>query len=205
MILKMLPKISAEEFYDKFADNYDLVLKDSNYNAQYVNEAVKIFHRYNRNQGNVLDIGCGTGALSELLQGDFEYTGIDISGKMLDYAAQRGYKTIHQPIETALAAIDNQSYDFIFCLGSLLCVEDAATAIKHMVRIARKAILVTLDETTEEYIKNVIVPVYNHSKISIENAIEDYFIVGWTSPTLGISIRTRMVYIEQTESVRRLN
>ncbi len=196
----MLPKISAEEFYDKFADNYDLVLKDSNYNAQYINEAAKIFHRYNHHQGNVLDIACGTGALSELLHGDFEYTGIDISGKMLDYAAQRGYKTIHKPIETALAEIDNQSYDFIFCLSSLLCVEDAATAIKHMVRIARKTILISLDEITEEYIKNAVVPVYDHSKISIENAIEDYFIVGWTSPTLGISIRTRMIYIEQKSS-----
>ena len=72
----MLTKISAEELYDKFADNYDLVLKDSNYSAQYINEAAKIFHRYNHHQGNVLDIACGTGALSEFLLGDFEYTGI---------------------------------------------------------------------------------------------------------------------------------
>lgn len=193
----MSRKISAEDFYDQFAQNYDSVLKDPKYNAQYVNEAVKIFHRHNHHQGNVLDIGCGTGILSELLQGDFNYTGIDISSKMLDYAAQRGYKTIHKPIETALGQIENNSYDFIFSLGSLLCVEDAATAIKHMNRIARKAILITIDETTEEYIKNCAIPVYDHSNISIAGAIEDYFIVGWTSPTLEISIRTRMIYIEK--------
>ena len=193
----MLTKISAEEFYDKLADNYDDTLKDSKVNAQHVNEGVKIFHRHNHNQGNILDIGCGTGNLSELLQGDFEYTGIDISGKMLDYAAQRGYKTIHKPIETALADIDSQSYDYVFSLSSLLCVEDAATAIEHMYRIARKTILISLDETTEEYIKNFVVPVYDHSKIVVKNAIEDYFIVGWTSPTTGIPIQTRMIYIEQ--------
>ncbi|NES81443.1 MAG: class I SAM-dependent methyltransferase [Moorea sp. SIO2B7] len=193
----MLTKISPEEFYDKFALDYDDLLKNPNSKAQYINEAVKIFHRHHHHSGNVLDIACGTGALSELLQGDFEYTGIDISAKMLDYAAQRGYQTIHKPIETALAEIDTHSYDFVFCLSSLLCVEDAATAIKHMKRIARKTILVSLDETTEEYIKNVVVPVYDHSKISIEDAIEDYFILGWTSPTLGISIRTRMIYIEK--------
>ncbi|NET02415.1 MAG: class I SAM-dependent methyltransferase [Sphaerospermopsis sp. SIO1G2] len=193
----MLKKIGAEEFYDKLAANYDDTLKDSKVNAQHVNEGVKIFHRHNHKQGNILDIGCGTGNLSELLQGDFEYTGIDISGKMLDYAAQRGYKTIHKPIETALADIDSQSYDFVFSLSSLLCVEDAATAIEHMYRIARKTILISLDETTEEYIKNFVVPVYDHSKISIKNAIEDYFIVGWTSPTTGIPIQTRMIYIEQ--------
>lgn len=196
----MSTKISPEAFYDKFADNYDSVLKDSNYNAQYLNEATKIFHKYNHHQGNVLDIGCGTGALSEFLQGDFEYTGIDISAKMLHHATRRGYKIIHQPIETALAEIDNQSYDYVFCLGSLLCVEDAITAIKHMGRITRKTILISLDETTEEYIKNLVVQVYDHSKIPIEDAIEDYFIIGWTSPTLGISIRTRMIYIEQKTS-----
>ena len=193
----MLPKISAEEFYDEFAANYDDLLKDPKFNAQYVNEAVKIFHRHNHHQGNVLDLGCGTGILSKFLPGNFEYTGIDISGHMLDYAAQKGYKTIHKPIETALAEIDTQSYDFVFSLGSLLCVKDAATAIEHMGRIARKTILISLDETTEEYIQNVVIPVYDHSKIKIEDAIEDYFIVGWTSPTLGISIRTRMIYIEQ--------
>ncbi|MGK7896905.1 MAG: hypothetical protein AB4372_25650 [Xenococcus sp. (in: cyanobacteria)] len=42
-----------------------------------------------------------------------------------------------------------------------------------------------------------VVPVYDHSKIAIENAIKDYFIVGWTSPTTGIPIRTRMIYLEQ--------
>lgn len=193
----MLPQISAEEFYDKFPSNYDDVLKDPKCNAQYVHEAVKIFHRYNHHHGNVLDIGCGTGMLSELLQGNFEYTGIDISGNMLNYAAKRGYKTIHKPIETALTEIETQSYDFVFSLSSLLFVKDAATAIEQMGRIARQTILISLDETTEEYIQNFVIPVYDHSKIKIEDAIEDYFIVGWTSPTLGISIRTRMIYIDQ--------
>ncbi|NES75363.1 MULTISPECIES: class I SAM-dependent methyltransferase [Okeania] len=193
----MVNKISAEEFYDELAANYDDVLKDPKCNVQHIHEAAKIFHQYNYHQGSILDIGCGTGFLSELLQGNFEYTGIDISSKILDYAAKRGYKTIHKSIETALPEIDTNSYDFVFCLGSLLFVEDSQTAIEHITRIARQAILISIDETTEEFIKNVVVPVYDHSKITIENAIEDYFILGWTSPTTGIPIRTRMIYIEQ--------
>ncbi|WP_287519342.1 hypothetical protein [Okeania sp. SIO2C2] len=66
-----------------------------------------------------------------------------------------------------------------------------------MERIARQAILVSIDETTEEFIKNFAVPVYDHSKITIENATEDYFIAGWISKTTGIPIRTRMIYIEK--------
>lgn len=193
----MVNKISAEKFYDDLAANYDDVLKDPKCNAQHPHEAAKIFHQYNYHQGSILDIGCGTGFLSELLQGDFEYTGIDISSKILDYAAKRGYKTIHKSIEIALPEIEDNSYDFVFCLGSLLCVEDVQTATEHIYRIARQAIVISLDETKEEFIKNFAVPVYDHSKIEIENAIEDYFIAGWTSPTTGIPIRTRMIYIQQ--------
>ncbi len=67
--------------------------------------------------------------------------------------------------------------------------------MEHIYRMACKAILISLDELTEEFIKKFIVPVDEHSKIEIENAIEDYFILGWTSPTTGIPIRTRMIYI----------
>ena len=192
----MLTKISTEEFYDEFAPTYDETAKSSKVNAQHMNEAVKIFHKHNHQQGNVLDIACGTGSLSELLQGDFEYTGIDISAKMLDIAAQRSYKTIHKPIEPALAEIETQSFDFVFCLSSLQYIEDAATAIEHIRRIARKTILITVDEMTEEHNKHPL-SVYNHSTISVEDAIEDYFIVGWTSPSLKIPVRTRMIYIKQ--------
>ncbi|NEQ86876.1 MAG: class I SAM-dependent methyltransferase, partial [Moorea sp. SIO2I5] len=172
----MSKKKAAEDYYDKFAAKYDEVLKQPSSNVEYVNEAVKIFHRHNHHQGSVLDIACGTGVLSELLQGDFDYTGIDISSKMLDYAAKRGYKTIHKPIETALTEIDSQSYDFVFCLSSLLFVKDVATAITQMNRIARQKNIFSLDETTEEYIQKVPIPVYDHSKIAIDNAMEDYFI-----------------------------
>ncbi|WP_293127042.1 hypothetical protein [Okeania sp. SIO1I7] len=76
-------------------------------------------------------------------------------------------------------------------------VEDAQTAIEHIYRISRKAIIISIDELTEEYIKNFVVPVYDHSKIMLEDAIEDYFIIGWTFSSQGIHIRTRMIYIEQ--------
>ncbi|NEO56776.1 MAG: class I SAM-dependent methyltransferase [Okeania sp. SIO3B5] len=193
----MFTKISAEEFYNNHAAKYDYIVKTPNAQVQYLNEAVKIFQQRNYHQGSVLDIGCGTGLLSELLQGDFEYTGIDISVNMLGYATQRGYKTIHKPIEKALVEIDSHSYDFVFCLGSLYFVEDAQTAIEHIYRIARKTILISLTEATDEYIKNHVIPVYDHSKMVIKNAMEDYFILGWTPPNTGIPIRTRMIYIEQ--------
>lgn len=82
-----------------------------------------------------------------------------------------------------------------------MCVEDGKAAIEQIYRIARKTILISLDELTEQYIKNFAVPVYDHSKIIVKNATEDYYILGWTSPTTGISIRSRMIYIEQKNEI----
>lgn len=193
----MQTKISAEERFDKFADSYDDALENPKFDAQFINEAVKIFHRHNHQQGNVLDVGCGTGILSKFLQGDFEYTGIDISSKMLHYAAKRGYKTIHKSMETALAEVETKSFDFVFSLSCLYAIEDAATAIEHMRRIARKTILITLDEITPEFANRNPTQMYDHSKIPVKDTSEDYFIQGWISPSTGIPVRCRMIYIEQ--------
>ncbi len=198
----MLKKTTAEEFYDAIASDYDEILESDKCDARHVNEAVKIFHRYNHHQGNILDIGCGTGMLSQLLEGNFEYTGIDISNEMLNIASKRGYQTICKPLEIALAEVDTDSYDFVFCLSSLLCIEDVGAAIIHMRRIARKTILISLDEVSQEFIQKYVIPVFDHSQFPIEDAVEDYFIAGWTSPTIDMSVQTRMIYIEQNNHLK---
>ncbi|NES76175.1 MULTISPECIES: class I SAM-dependent methyltransferase [unclassified Okeania] len=198
----MLKKTTAEEFYDAIASDYDDILESDKCDARHVNEAVKIFHRYNHHQGNILDIGCGTGMLSQLLEGNFEYTGIDISNEMLNIASKRGYQTICKPLEIALAEVDTDSYDFVFCLSSLLCIEDVGAAIIHMRRIARKTILISLDEVSQEFIQKYVIPVFDHSQFPIEDAVEDYFIAGWTSPTIDMSVQTRMIYIEQNNHLK---
>jgi ubiquinone/menaquinone biosynthesis C-methylase UbiE len=143
----------------------------------------------------VLDIGCGTGHLKDLLQGNFEYTGIDIAEKMLHYASQRGYTAIHQSIEEALPKISDGSYDYVFALGCLLFVEDIDCVLKHLNRIARQSILLGLDHLTQDYIDNAQLAVYNHADVTIAGCQADYFIRGWTSLTTGITIQTRMIYI----------
>ncbi|MDJ0515067.1 MAG: hypothetical protein QNJ74_02015 [Trichodesmium sp. MO_231.B1] len=78
----------------------------------------------------------------------------------------------------------------------MLFVEDDQLLFEHIYRIALQAILISLDELKEKYIKNFVLPVYGNSKIVIQNTVEDYFIIGWNSPTTGILIQTPMIYIE---------
>ncbi|WP_254565612.1 class I SAM-dependent methyltransferase [Oscillatoria sp. HE19RPO] len=194
----MTNKTSASEFYDRFASTYDEALRSPKIDDRHLDEGVKNFKKYVRStKGSILDIGCGTGLLKDLLPGEFDYTGIDVSQKMLDMAAQRGYTIIHEPVEQALAKLPDRSYDFAIALSSLLCVKDIQPVLAHIERIARQSILLSIDEITEEYKRNFVVPVYDHSQLSFPHAKEDYFIQGWTSPTTGITIQTRMIYIEK--------
>ena len=194
----MVAKISPTEFYNQLASTYDATLKDPRIDAQHLKEAAKIFQKYNSQAGgSLLDLGCGTGLLRELLKGEFKYTGIDLAEKMLHYASERGYKIIHQPIEAALPQIPDCSYDFVFALGCLLFIEDIHSTLAHINRIARKSILLSLDNLTQEFVDNATVTVYDHSQVSISNAKEDYTIRGWRSPTTGITIQTRMIYLEK--------
>ncbi len=199
-MIAMSEKISPQVFYNKFAPDYDSALKGTQVNAQYVNEAANIFHKYHRGtSGSILDLGCGTGFLKDLLEGRFEYTGIDVAENMLHYASKRGYKIIHKSIEEALPELPDSSYDFVFALGSLLFIKEINPSLKHINRIARQSVLLSFDSLTNEYIDSFTVAVFDHSKISLPEAQDDYLIRGWTSPTTGITIKTRMIYVPKSD------
>ena len=197
----MPTKISPQEFYDKLAPNYDSTLKGSKVNARYIYEAAKVFHKYYENaSGSILDLGCGTGLLKDLLHGELQYTGIDIAQKMLHYASKRGYTVCHKSVEEALPKIRGTSYDFVFALGSLLFVKDIYSILAHINRIARQAVILSLDHLTQEYIDSFKVTVFDHSKILIPETKEDYSIRGWSSPTTGVTVMTRIIYIPKPYS-----
>ena len=149
----MSTKILPQEFYDNFAQTYDSTAK-LKAEAQNITEAIKIFHKYNLDEsGSILDIGCATGLLKDSLQGQFEYTGIDVSAQMLEHASSnRGYKTIHGLTEVVLPEIPDASYDFIFALSSLQFVEDIYPCLNHMYRIARQSILLSIDQLPDEFL-----------------------------------------------------
>lgn len=194
-------RISPEEFYDGFATDYDDTVNGSIVDAQNIKEAVKVFHKYNRDtSGSVLDLGCGTGLLKDQLHGNFDYTGIDVSNNMLDCASKRSYKIIHKSVEDALPEIPDSSYDFVFALSSLQFIKDIYSCLTHIKRVARRSIILSIDDLTENFLHKSKMECYNHSRVVIENAQEDYFIRGWISPTMGIVIQSRIVYIEKNQN-----
>ena len=77
------------EAYSAFAPVYDLFMDDVPYEAwrDYLTSLLK---EYGIEDGLVLDLGCGTGTMTELLaRAGYDMIGVDISGEMLQAALEK--------------------------------------------------------------------------------------------------------------------
>lgn len=72
--------------YDIFAKFYDAVMGDRAEPAQYL---AKLIREAKPNAQNVLELGCGTGAMLKHLQRHYEVAGLDTSGRMLSIAHRK--------------------------------------------------------------------------------------------------------------------
>lgn len=72
---------------------------------------------------SVLDVGCAVGGLASVLSehlARFEYTGVDISGSMIERARKRHpLHRFHVIEEADLSVLDGKKFDLVVCLGVL--------------------------------------------------------------------------------------
>lgn len=75
--------------YTQFADIYDTLMKDLDYES-WADFYEKIFEKYGVSPGLVLDLGCGTGTLTNIMsRRGYDMTGVDSSCAMLGKAAEK--------------------------------------------------------------------------------------------------------------------
>jgi ubiquinone/menaquinone biosynthesis C-methylase UbiE len=115
----------------------------------------ELYKKHAVSSGSILDVGCGTGLLATTLQGDFSYTGVDISSNMLAIAKSRGYQTIEGDIATIAPTLDDCSYDHVVVMSCIYFIPNFATLLVDLHRIARKTVLVSFDNFSEAIIKKV--------------------------------------------------
>lgn len=79
----------------------------------------------------ILDVGCGTGLFIQPLVKDNQVTGMDVSSEALQIAAQNGIQEcLHCTLEEA--PVSKESYDLIFCIGTLQCMKDPQNAVERL-------------------------------------------------------------------------
>ena len=195
--LLMKQRENVRKLYDETASVYD---EEFEQKADYqVPEILQEIYQANGFiSGSILDIGCGTGKLNEYLDHHFDYTGIDLSEKMLEVARTRGAKTLSGPAEEVLKTLSDKSFDHVVALSSLYFIEDFANIICEMERIARHSFFITLERFTPETINDMKkkgISLYNHSSSAIANPTKIFtntFL--WQRPVQGEKIYGDIVF-----------
>lgn len=81
------------EAYTDFADVYDTLMDETPY-EKWCEQVTSILEKNGIKKDLVLDLGCGTGTLTELLaQKGYDMIGIDLSGEMLERAMEKREKS----------------------------------------------------------------------------------------------------------------
>lgn len=75
--------------YESFASVYDTFMDNVPYEAWSV-YVTGLLKKHGIKEGLVLDLGCGTGSLTELLAGEgYDMIGVDVSEDMLEIAQEK--------------------------------------------------------------------------------------------------------------------
>lgn len=83
------------DVYAGFAAVYDLFMDDVPY-GEWRQRIVEVLKEYGIEEGLVLDLGCGTGTLTELLaESGYDMIGVDASEEMLELAAEKKARSGH--------------------------------------------------------------------------------------------------------------
>ena len=136
----MFDKVRMAEYYEdllqKHGDHY-LSLDWKSPESQGIRYQIfedLIFMMGKREGFSVLDVGCGFGDLFAHLKKagfKFDYTGYDISYKIVDRAARK-YPEANFEVRDILNDPDPRSFDFVFCCGALnINFEDNQTHLEH--------------------------------------------------------------------------
>jgi len=81
--------------YTSFAQVYDLFMDNIPY-EEWCGRIVEILREYGIDSGLVLDLGCGTGSMTELLaQRGYDMIGVDASEEMLELAVEKRERSGH--------------------------------------------------------------------------------------------------------------
>lgn len=178
---------NVTQLYEHAASVYDESF-DGKAEYQIPGKLIETYEKHGITEGEVLDIGCGTGKLREYLGDGFSYKGIDLSPAMIELAKKRGFEGFVGPVEEVIATFEDKSVDHITALSSLFFVKDWENLAKQFERVARKSIFVSLEQFSPEIIammKARGIDIYNHSADAISDPKEvtkNIFL--WIRPTV---------------------
>jgi len=95
------------------------------------------------NGSSVLDLGCGSGELLQILRERRQARGrgVEISEEMIRACIEKGISVFQGDLDAGLAEYHSQSYDYVILNQTLQMVHDPVGLLREMVRVGRHAIV----------------------------------------------------------------
>lgn len=174
-------QFSIEQQRDKVAALYEEIspVYDDQFEAQAEYQAPKmlqdLYAQYGIKDGQVLDVGCGTGKLRRYLGDTFSYRGIDIAKGMIEEAKKKGYEGFVGPVEDVIKTLPDKSVDHVTALSSLYFIRDFDQLVAEFERVAKRSVFVTLEQFTPEVVEMMRargIRLFNHQASVISHPTE---------------------------------
>lgn len=96
---------------------------------------------------SLLDVGCGTGfftrALGRAIDGPI--TGVDVNSSWVAYARRRDpVRAAYEVADARALPYEDRRFDLVISIAALCFIEDELAAVRSMVRIARRRVVIGL-------------------------------------------------------------
>jgi methionine biosynthesis protein MetW len=103
----------------------------------------KAILKWIRQDSSVLDLGCGDGALLDLLvrERSVRAQGIEIDEQAIYQCVAKGLSVFHEDIDDGLSNYANQSFDYVILYQSFQQVKKPDIVLREALRVGRKVIV----------------------------------------------------------------
>jgi predicted TPR repeat methyltransferase len=143
-----------ENIYKNWAPDYEHdVIQLAGYVGHLITTRLLLKY-FTNNEFEVLDAGCGTGLVGEILhkKGIKNIVGVDFSQQMLDLALKKNvYKSLHLMDLTKKLDFEDDTFDAIVCAGTFTCGHVGPEAFVEMVRITKSGGYISFTVRKQEW------------------------------------------------------
>jgi len=133
--------VELEHIYKNWAKKYeDDVINLAGYVGHLITSELLLSYLSNT-QAKILDAGCGTGLVGEILnKNSFKnLIGVDFSQEMLNIAKQKNvYQSLDLVDLTKKLDYEDNLFDAVICAGTFTCGHVGPEALREMVRITKQ-------------------------------------------------------------------
>ena len=133
--------VELEHIYKNWAKKYeDDVINLAGYVGHLITSELLLSYLSNT-QAKILDAGCGTGLVGEILnKNSFQnLIGVDFSQEMLNIAKQKNvYQSLDLVDLTKKLDYEDNLFDAVICAGTFTCGHVGPEALREMVRITKQ-------------------------------------------------------------------